>query len=218
MLTVHPPINSSYNYFQSLEDSQSERGQKYRDLRKREQVMDEFLNTWEANCTAERERLSQLESQILLTLHKLSKQQSLMQLVPSITDYSSAKEDLSIKEGELEKSKATLEGIAVEYQRLQNNLQKMEDLEGKINDEMNTIKEQLAVIQISAVKFTGLDDLRRETEEKRNQLMLELEDLAERKNLLQDRSRRLQAEFDKLQVIHLFCESSARKLKFIFIF
>ena len=201
MLTVHAPINSSYNYFQSLEDSQSERGQKYRDLRKREQVMDEFLNTWEANCTAERERLSQLESQILLTLHKLSKQQSLMQLVPSITDYSSAKEDLSIKEGELEKSKATLEGIAVEYQRLQNNLQKMEDLEGKINDEMNTIKEQLAVIQISAVKFTGLDDLRLETEEKRNQLMLELEDLAERKNLLQDRSRRLQAEVDKLQVI-----------------
>jgi intraflagellar transport protein 74 len=179
--------------------------------------MDEFLNTWEANSTSERERLSQLESQILLTLHKLSKQQSLMQLVPSITDYSSAKEDLSIKEGELEKSKATLEGIAVEYQRLQNNLQKMEDLEGKINDEMNAIKEQLATIQISAVKFTGLEDLRRETEEKRNQLMLELEDLAERKNFLQDRSRRLQAEFDKLQV-HLLVKIYTVYFKKIILF
>ena len=99
----------------------------------------------------------------------------------------------------MEKSKATLEGIAVEYQRLQNNLQKMEDLEGKINEEMNTLKDQLATIQISAVKFTNLDYLRHETEDKRNQLILEQEDLAERKNLLQDRSRRLQAEFDKLQ-------------------
>ena len=30
-----------------------------------------------------------------------------------------------MKEGELEKSRATLEGIAIEYQRLQNNLQKV---------------------------------------------------------------------------------------------
>ena len=161
--------------------------------------MDEFLSTWEENCQDENERLGHLESQITITLQKISKQQSLMQLVPSITEYSSTKEDLSIKEGELEKSKATLEGIAVEYQRLQNNLQKMEDLDGKINEEMNTLKDQLATIQISAVKFTNLDYLRHETEDKRNQLILEQEDLAERKNLLQDRSRRLQAEFDKLQ-------------------
>jgi hypothetical protein len=30
-----------------------------------------------------------------------------------------------VKEGELEKSRATVEGIAIEYQRLQNNLQKV---------------------------------------------------------------------------------------------
>lgn len=43
----------------------------------------------------------------------------------SISDYSTAREDLHIKEGELEKSRATLEGIAIEYQRLQTNLQKV---------------------------------------------------------------------------------------------
>jgi len=44
--------------------------------------MDEFLNNWEDNCTTEKERLTQLESQIVLVLNKLGKQQSLMQLVP----------------------------------------------------------------------------------------------------------------------------------------
>lgn len=43
----------------------------------------------------------------------------------SISDYANAKEDLQIKEGELEKSRATLEGIALEYQKLQNDLYKV---------------------------------------------------------------------------------------------
>ena len=134
-----------YWFSQSFEESQSERGQKYRDLRKREHVMDEFLSSWENNCTSEKDRLKELETQITQTLSKIGKQQSLMQLVPrypicsnikiatcwilnfrfSISDYSSAKEDYLMKEGELEKSRATLEGIAIEYQRLQNNLQKV---------------------------------------------------------------------------------------------
>ena len=69
-------------FLESFEESQSERGQKYRDLRKREQVMDEFLSTWEENCLSERNRLKELESLITQTLNKISKQQSLMQLVP----------------------------------------------------------------------------------------------------------------------------------------
>ena len=43
----------------------------------------------------------------------------------SIADYTTTKEDLMLKESELEKSRTTLEGIAFEYQRLQTNLQKV---------------------------------------------------------------------------------------------
>ena len=67
---------------QSLNDSQSERGQKYRDLKKREQVMDEFLASWEDNCQEEKSRLTQLENQIMQAVTKLGKQQSLINLVP----------------------------------------------------------------------------------------------------------------------------------------
>ncbi len=44
--------------------------------------MDEFLSSWEENCTSEKDRLKDLESQITQTLNKIGKQQSLMQLVP----------------------------------------------------------------------------------------------------------------------------------------
>ena len=43
----------------------------------------------------------------------------------SLSDFSATKESLLLKEGELEKSRATLEGIAQEYQRLNTNLQKV---------------------------------------------------------------------------------------------
>ncbi|XP_046656187.1 intraflagellar transport protein 74 homolog [Daphnia pulicaria] len=184
----------------TFEESQSERGQKYRDLRKREQVMDEFLNSWEDNYAGEMDRLRELETLIMQTLNKVGKQQSLMQLVPSISEYSTAKEDYLVKEGELEKSRATVEGIAIEYQRLQNNLQKMEDLENKIQGELKTLKDQLETIQTNSIKFTGVDDLRHETEERRNRLLLEQDDLADKKSEIQARVNQLQVQCDNLQV------------------
>ena len=44
--------------------------------------MDEFLNAFDENCIAEKDRLAQLEEQIVLVLNKMGKQQSLMHLVP----------------------------------------------------------------------------------------------------------------------------------------
>lgn len=43
----------------------------------------------------------------------------------SIKDYNNTKDDLVFKEGELEKSRTTLEGVAIEYQRMQTSLQKV---------------------------------------------------------------------------------------------
>ena len=49
---------------QDLEENQSERNQKYRELRKREETMDTFLATFEENKSQELERLADLEQQI----------------------------------------------------------------------------------------------------------------------------------------------------------
>ncbi len=66
----------------SAEESQTERGQKYRDLRRREEIMDEFLSTWEENCLAEKTHLTELESHISNILLSLAKQQSLLHIIP----------------------------------------------------------------------------------------------------------------------------------------
>lgn len=78
----------------------------------------------------------------------------------------------------------------------------MEDLESKVQNELKTLKEQLASIEMNSIKFTGVDDFRRETEERRNRLMLEQEDLADKKSEIQARVSRLQSQCDHLQVIN----------------
>ena len=49
---------------QDLEENQSERNQKYRELRKREETMDQFLTSYEDTRAEELERLQDLEAQI----------------------------------------------------------------------------------------------------------------------------------------------------------
>lgn len=77
----------------------------------------------------------------------------------------------------------------------------MEDLESKVQNELKTLKEQLATIEMNSVKFTGVDDLRFEAEERRNRLLLEQEDLADKKNEIQARVSRLQTQCENLQVV-----------------
>lgn len=76
----------------------------------------------------------------------------------------------------------------------------MEDLESKINEELTTLKEQLSNIDANVVKFSSVEELKKETEEKRNMLIMEQADLAEKKNELLIQVTRLQEECDQLQV------------------
>lgn len=57
---------------QELEENQSERSQKYRELRKREETMDQFLAGFEVNQAEELTRLQAMEDSNVTILEKLS--------------------------------------------------------------------------------------------------------------------------------------------------
>ena len=56
---------------QDIEENQSERNQKYRELRKREESMDQFLASYEESKATELERLSELEQSIQVSFPEL---------------------------------------------------------------------------------------------------------------------------------------------------
>lgn len=94
----------------------------------------------------------------------------------------------------------------------------MEDLENKIQEELTLLKNQLAKIETDSTKFTDLDQLRIEMGERRNHLILEQQDLCEKKNEMQAQVNRLQVQCDTLQVSRFNATKSNSMSKFDFTF
>lgn len=181
---------------QDLEENQSERNQKYRELKKREETMDQFLNTFDETKDQEIQRLQELEEQIATLLEAMSQNLSAVGHLPSSQVYSNMKEDLAFKEGEVEKSKNTLEGLNREHQQLTLNLEKIEALEEKIKTEMTTLKEKMTNMDEEMVTFSDLDKLRQDAEAKRTKLQVEQDELKGRREGVIQNMQDSQLAFD----------------------
>ncbi|XP_045608252.1 intraflagellar transport protein 74 homolog isoform X2 [Procambarus clarkii] len=169
---------------QELEENQSERSQKYRELRKREETMEQFLATFDENKQEELKRLETLENNNVSLLEKLSRHLAHFKHLPSTHDFDMMRTDLAFKEGELEKSRYTEQGLKHENLNLQANLQKIEALETKVQKEMIDLKEKLAQMELEIVEFSDLDGLKTRAEEKRRLLVQEKEELDARKSCI----------------------------------
>ena len=166
-----------------LEENQSEKSVKYRDLKKREENMDSFMATFEENKREELDRCRELQGKIeeLTTSMGLALESVGADNLPSRSDFATMKEDLSFRENELEKSKMTLEGLSSEQTQLKVNLEKIEALEEKIRTEMETLKSKLSHLDEELRLVSDLDRLRADAAEKRRLLEAEHLSLGARK-------------------------------------
>ena len=166
-----------------LEENQSEKSVKYRDLKKREENMDSFMATFEESKREELDRCRELQGKIeeLTTSMGLALESVGADNLPSRSDFATMKEDLSFRENELEKSKMTLEGLSSEQTQLKVNLEKIEALEEKIRTEMETLKSKLSHLDEELRLVSDLDRLRADAAEKRRLLEAEHLSLGARK-------------------------------------
>merc|ERR1719414_1488290 len=153
-----------------LEENQSERNTKYRELRKREETMDTFLEGFEGNKKEELERCKQLEKEIEELSSQMSEAIGSVDHIPSRSDYLNMKEDLSFREGELDKSRQTLEGLKREHGQLNANLDKIEALEEKIRTEMESLNTKIATMEDGLSTYSDLERLRQEADIRRTTL------------------------------------------------
>ncbi|KAF2361531.1 hypothetical protein FHG87_007710 [Trinorchestia longiramus] len=166
---------------QEIDENQSERSQKYRELRKREETMQQFMEGFEQSRVEETQRLDQLEDANVELLGKLSRDLLHFGRLPNVSEYDTLKSDLAFKEGELEKSRYTVQSLGQEHHNLQANLQKIEALETKVKKELVDIKEKIRRMENELVEFGDLDGLRTRAEEKRKDLAIEKDELEAKK-------------------------------------
>lgn len=151
--------------------------QKYRELRKREIQMDEFLNNFDESKKSELEQLYNTRRTIVNYLESISKVVSRMK-----------------KEGGNKSMKGNKEDnytIA--------DLHKMEELESKVTNEMEKLREKKKKMDEELILFSDLEGLKRRSEARKQQLIVEKQNLSRYKENIKYELQALQAQFEAIQ-------------------
>uniref|UniRef100_A0A673ZBN3 Intraflagellar transport 74 n=1 Tax=Salmo trutta TaxID=8032 RepID=A0A673ZBN3_SALTR len=144
----------------NMEEHQGERNQKYKELKKRDETMDRDV------------------------LCVLIQNMNRMRQISSVTasELKSMQEDLSFKETEMHKSQNTAKGLSSENHRLTLDLQKVEQLESKINTELTSLKDRIETMTQELETYSNLDNLKAAGEDKKKRLQEDRVSLAQRRD------------------------------------
>uniref|UniRef100_A0A8D0A1V7 Intraflagellar transport 74 n=1 Tax=Sander lucioperca TaxID=283035 RepID=A0A8D0A1V7_SANLU len=150
----------------------------------REQLFKQVsFTTSQRMCQQKYKELKKKEEEIDLTASELRNMQ----------------EVLVSKETEVVQSESTARGLTTESQRLQQDLEKVQQLEGKITGELSTLKERVATMQSELVTYQDLDTLRHTAEEKKRRLQEDRVSLTQRRDSLRQLLEEMNQKYDALK-------------------
>ncbi|XP_072023682.1 intraflagellar transport protein 74 homolog [Amphiura filiformis] len=182
-----------------IDEHQGEKNQKYKELKKREETMNEFLDTFEESKIQETERKAALEENICELLAHMSRTLSRQKHMPTPKELAHMQEDLSFKQNEMHKSEATASNLAGESTRLQMDLQKVEQLESKINSELEKLKEHIAQMEKELEIYNNLNKLKEMAEDKKRKLHEEKVTLAKRRDTFKKAMQELSMQYEAIK-------------------
>lgn len=182
---------------QELEEHNGERRAKYQELRKREETMDAFLESFEEARQDEHKRQEKLQGEIVQLLESCSRSLPHFLTLPSQEEMAVLKDDLIVKENEMEKSKMTLSALGLEQKKLAVDLQKIEQLESKVQQELDSLRSKIKQMEEDMVVFCDLDKLRSSSDLKKQELLAEKEALQIKKGPTRKVVEELQAQYDE---------------------
>lgn len=108
-----------------------------------------------------------------------------------------ARKSCRFKEGEVEKSKMTLSTLGLEQKKLAVDLQKIEQLESKVQQELDSLRQKIKHMEQDMVVFSDLDKLRSSSEQKKQELIAQKEALQIKKGPTRKVVEELQAQYDE---------------------
>ncbi|KAG7524945.1 hypothetical protein JOB18_019571 [Solea senegalensis] len=190
---------------QDSEEAQGECQQKYKELKKKEEEIDRFVESFEKSRSEVQEKMTQSQENIVSVLELCSRNMLRLRQVDTVTasELRNMQEVLVSKETEVVQSESTARGLTTESQRLQQDLEKVQQLEGKITGELSSLKERISTMESELLTFRDLDSLRRSAEDKKRRLQDERLSLTQRqdsfKQLLEEMNQNYEALKTKVQ-------------------
>ncbi|XP_076014139.1 intraflagellar transport protein 74 homolog [Genypterus blacodes] len=187
------------------EEAHGESQQKYKELKRKEEEIGRFLEFFDDSRTQEEERMKQTEETIVSLLEHCSRNMSRLRQVDTVSasELRSMQEVLVTKETEVIQSESTARGLTTESQRLQQDLEKVQQLEGKITGELSTLKERVIAMETELHNYRDLDTLKHAADQRKTRLQEDRVSLTQGQDsfrqLLEEMNQKYEALKIKLQ-------------------
>uniref|UniRef100_A0A673KNX4 Intraflagellar transport protein 74 homolog n=1 Tax=Sinocyclocheilus rhinocerous TaxID=307959 RepID=A0A673KNX4_9TELE len=164
-------------------------------------VLTAYLNSFEENKSQEQQLIRDAQSSIKALMEHSSKNINHLQQLSAVTtqELRSVQEDLSFKETEMQKSQSTAKGLSSESERLQLDLLKVEQLEGKVSAELQTLRDQLKLMTQEIHTYRDLDALNAAGEDHKKRLQEDRVTLTQRKDTFKKMIHKINEEYESLK-------------------
>lgn len=119
--------------------------------------------------------------------------------LPTPKELTGMKEDLAFKDSEMKKSQSTTSGLAGESEKLHQDLQKVEQLEAKITQELDMLKNKIETMTTELETFSNLDKLKVDAEVKKKRLGEDKVVLHKRRDSLKKQVQTMSQQYEGLK-------------------
>ncbi|CAF0840616.1 unnamed protein product [Rotaria sordida] len=173
--------------------------QKYIELKKREQHIDEFFSTYEQTREQNLNDIKNIQKTNLTLLALISR--TLVKGDQALTrdDYTQLKTNIDQHEAEKKKSHDTLAILAEQHRKVKQDYAKVETLDQKLAEELKELKKQYAKMQEDLEKFNDLEGLKRKAEKRKIQLAADKNNMGKQRQVTKFEIQTLQSQFEAAQ-------------------
>jgi intraflagellar transport protein 74 len=173
--------------------------QKYFELKKREQHIDEFSSTYEQTRDQHLNDIKNVQKSNLTLLSLISRTLVKGDQVLTRDDYTQLKTTIDQHEAEKKKSNDTLAILAEQHRKVKQDYAKIETLDQKLTEEMQELEKKYTKMQEDLEKFADLEGLKRKAEKRKIQLASDKSNMGKQRQVTKMELQTLQSQFEAAQ-------------------
>ncbi|XP_054163923.1 intraflagellar transport protein 74 homolog [Oppia nitens] len=169
---------------------------KYKELKKKEETIDQFLNDFGENKNEELNKIENMGDEINEVTGRLSR------CLVHIDNLSGNTKERETNDGERSRpvsGKQSIESLRDERRKLELDFNKIEQLESKIGSEMDSLRSKIKSLETDIEKYSDIPKLKAEIEEKLSRLEKEKQESNSKSSDLETTNEMLKTRLDSLE-------------------
>ncbi|XP_076645695.1 intraflagellar transport protein 74 homolog [Halictus rubicundus] len=183
-----------------IEDTQSEKQIKYKELRKKEEIMEQFMSTFEQHKQDETTKLYKLEEKVVDYLENISNMLNTDIDIVDGNEMAMLHSIISGNDDECVDNDQNYEGLTRENLRLKQILSKIDLLEQRLQVEFSDLNEKINKKESKLTVLEDINNLKSKLSTKQEQLIEECEQLKKQRSKNVQERKSLQSEYDEIKL------------------